>query len=184
MNRLDRNDVCFLFIDIQERLLPVIEGREPLLENLQRLIRGAAILGVPILVTEQYVRGLGPTVEPLRVALDEANALSPIEKATFSAWRSSEFQTQWRLLGKKQAVVAGIESHVCVYQTVCDLLDNGFAVTVVDDAVASRTARNQEIGVRSMLQEGAKISSTEMLLFELTATSGTDEFRAISKLVK
>ena len=184
MTRIDRADTFFLVIDVQEKLLPVIDQRDLLVQNIERLIRGSRILDVPILLTEQYVKGLGRTVEPILKALAEAPARPPIEKVTFSAWRSAEFQTELRLLHKKHAVVAGIESHVCVYQTVSDLLENGFAVTVVDDAVSSRTQRNQEIGVRRMVEEGANLSSTEMALFELTGTSGTDEFRAISKLVK
>ena len=184
MSRLDRAGTFLLVIDVQERLVPAIDQHVLLLQNIERLIRGARVLELPMLVTEQYPQGLGHTVDPVRSALQDAQAQPAIEKATFSAWRSAEFQTALRLLQKKQAIVSGIESHVCVYQTVSDLLENGFAVTVVDDAVSSRTQRNQQIGVRRMLAEGASLSSTEMVLFELTRTSGSDEFRAISKLVK
>jgi Amidases related to nicotinamidase len=182
---LDRADTFLLIIDVQERLTPLMNDRELLLQNLGRLIRGSRILGVPLLVTEQYVKGLGRTVEPLRVAWEQPPAAPlPIEKSTFSAWRSAEFQMQLRQLHRKHAVVAGIETHVCVYQTVIDLLENGFGVTIVDDAVSSRTQRNQQIGVRRMRECGARLSSPEMVLFELTGVSGTDEFRAISQLVK
>ncbi|MEO6259913.1 MAG: hydrolase [Thermoanaerobaculia bacterium] len=184
MIRLNRTEVFLLVIDVQEKLLPVIDQRESLVQNIERLIRGAGVLDVPVLTTEQYVKGLGRSVEPIRTALAQTAAQSPIEKVAFSAWGSAEFQTELRLLHRKHAVVAGIEAHVCVYQTVADLLKNGFGVTVVDDAVSSRTPRNQQIGVRRMLQEGALLTSTEMVLFELAGTSGTDEFRAISRLVK
>lgn len=183
MVRLDRDAAFLLVIDVQERLVPVIDQYPLLLQNVERLIRGGQVLDLPTMVTEQYPRGLGHTVEPLRSALQDAHA-QPIEKATFSAWHSAEFQTALRRVQRKHVIVCGVESHVCVYQTVSDLLANGFAVTVVDDAVSSRTQRNQQIGVRRMVAEGASLSSAEMILFELTGTAGTDEFRAISKLVK
>jgi len=173
MSRLDRTTAILLIIDVQEKLMPVITNREQVEGNIVRLIRGAQILGVPILITEQYVKGLGQTVAPLRQALGEA--YKPIEKSCFSGYRELE---------RKHVVVAGVESHVCVYQTVSDLLANGYEVTLVADAVSSRTLENKEIALRRMTNDGAKLSSTEMTLFELTAASGTDEFRAISKLVK
>lgn len=171
--RLDRTTSILAIIDVQERLMPVIANREQVEANIVRLIRGARILGVPILVTEQYVKGLGRTVEVVREALSDAYA--PIEKSCFSGYRELE---------RKQVIVAGVETHVCVYQTVSDLLANGYEVTIVADAVSSRTLENKEVALRRMLSDGAKLSSTEMALFELTVASGTDEFRAISKLVK
>jgi nicotinamidase-related amidase len=173
MSRLERTTAILLIIDVQEKLMPVIANREQLEANIVRLIRGAQILGVPILITEQYVKGLGHTVAPLRDALGDA--YKPIEKSCFSGYRELE---------RKQVIVAGIETHVCVYQTVSDLLAHGYEVTLVADALSSRTIENKEIALRRMMSEGAKLSSTEMALFELTVASGTDEFRAISKLVK
>ncbi|HEY6843918.1 MAG TPA: isochorismatase family protein, partial [Thermoanaerobaculia bacterium] len=153
--------------------MPVISNRQALERNIGRLIRGAKILGVPIVVTEQYVKGLGHTVEGLRDAL--GGDYKPIEKDCFSGYRP---------LDRKQVIIAGIETHVCVYQTVSDLLANGYEVTIVADAVSSRTEENKSIALQRMVADGAKLSSTEMALFEMTVTSGTDEFRAISKLVK
>ncbi|HUJ13841.1 MAG TPA: hydrolase [Thermoanaerobaculia bacterium] len=173
MPRLDRSTSVLFLIDVQEKLMPVIANREELERNLERLIRGAKILGVPIVLTEQYVKGLGHTIAPLREALGDD--YKPIEKACFSGYRP---------LDRKQVIVAGIETHVCVYQTVSDLLANGYEVTIVADAVSSRTVQNKEIALGRMTADGAKLSSTEMGLFELTVQSGTDEFRAISKLVK
>lgn len=173
MPRLDRSNAVLFVIDVQEKLMPVISNHEAIARNIERLIRGAKILGVPIVVTEQYVKGLGHTIEPLRKAL--AGDYQPIEKACFSGYRP---------LDRKQVIVAGIETHVCVYQTVSDLLANGYEVTIVGDAVSSRSEENKDIALRRMLADGAKLSSTEMALFELTVVSGTDEFRAISKLVK
>ena len=173
MTRLDRSTAVLAIIDVQERLMPVISNREEIEANIVRLIRGCQILGVPILVTEQYVKGLGHTVEAVRNALGDAYA--PIEKTCFSGYRDLE---------QRQVIVAGVETHVCVYQTVSDLLASGYEVTIVADAISSRTIENKEIALRRMMSDGARLSSTEMALFELTAASGTDEFRAISKLVK
>jgi len=180
--RLAREQTVLVLIDVQEKLLPVIDGADDLLRNLERLVRGCRVLGVPMLVTEQYVKGLGPTVEPLRQALDEA--YQPIEKSCFSAVGCEPFAAQLASLGRPQVLIAGVETHVCVYQTVEDLLARGMSVSVIADAVSSRTPRNRELALRRMESDGAKISSTEMALFELTVNAGTDEFRAISRLVK
>ncbi|HVE71322.1 MAG TPA: isochorismatase family protein [Thermoanaerobaculia bacterium] len=169
--RLDRNECVLAIIDVQERLMPVIH--DDIVPNLLRLIRGAEILGMPVVVTEQYVKGLGRTVEIVREALGERYA--PVEKLSFSA---AEHITQ------KQVLIAGVETHVCVYQTALDLLAAGREVWVAADAVSSRTARNRDIGLQRMMSDGARLSSTEMALFELLGVAGTDAFRAISTLVK
>lgn len=164
--------------------MPVIHERFEVEKNIERLIRGAHVIGVPVLVTEQYVKGLGPTIEPLRRALEETGGYRPIEKSCFSAQGCEPFALQLAALERKQVIVAGIETHVCVYQTVRDLLALGLSVSIVADAVSSRTAQNKDIALRRLVSEGVKLSSTEMVLFELLVQSGTDEFRAISKLVR
>ena len=169
--RLDRNDCVLAIIDVQERLMPVMH--DDIVPNLVRLIRGTGILGIPVVVTEQYVRGLGRTIESVRDALSERYA--PIEKLSFS---SAEHITQGQVL------VAGVETHVCVYQTARDLLAAGRRVWIAADAVSSRTAGNRDIGLQRMMSDGARLSSTEMALFELLGVAGTDEFRAIAALVK
>lgn len=182
--RLDRNDTLLVVIDVQERLMPVIAAREEVERNIERLVRGCAILGVPAIVTEQYVKGLGPTVDTVRRALEETGGYRPIEKDCFSAQRCEAFAARVAALGRRQVLVAGVETHVCVYQTVQDLLEAGLTVTVLADAVSSRTERNRELALQRMVSDGVKLSSTEMALFELVVVSGTDEFRAISRLVK
>jgi isochorismate hydrolase len=182
MARLDRNQALLLIIDVQEKLMPVIDGHDDLTRNIERMIRGCRILGVPMMVTEQYTKGLGPTIEPVRAALE--NDYRPIEKNCFSAQGNAEFEAALRMTGRNQILVAGIETHVCVYQTVSDLMRAKYEVTLVADALSSRTQENKAIALRRMESDGAKISSTEMALFELTGVSATDEFRAISKLVK
>ena len=182
--RLDRNDAVLVVIDVQERLMPVIHERSDVERNIERLIRGAHILGVPAIVTEQYVKGLGTTVELVRTALEETSGYRPIEKNCFSAHGCAPFAAQLAALDRRQVLLAGVETHVCVFQTALDLLGAGWTVWVAADAVSSRTARNREIGLQRLVSEGVKLSSTEMALFEMLAVAGTDEFRAVSRLVK
>ena len=185
MPRLLRSDALLLIIDVQEKLMPVIDRNADVAANIERLIRGCHLLdAIPILVTEQYVKGLGQTIEPLRRALEETAGYQPVEKSCFSAQGCGEFVAAMRMLKKKQIIVAGIETHVCVYQTATDLIAAGYDVTIVADAMSSRTAENRELAIRRMTAEGAHLGSTEMVLFELTVNSGTDEFKAIAKLVK
>ena len=182
--RLGRDTTVLVVIDVQQKLMPVIHGADAVLRNVERLVRGAHVLGVPALLTEQYVKGLGATVEPVRAAFEETIGYRPIEKDCFSAQRCDAFSAQLAALERKQVVVAGVETHVCVYQSVVDLLAAGLDVTVVADAVSSRAAENKQIALQRLAAEGAKLSSTEMVMFELCVVSGTDEFRAISRLVK
>jgi nicotinamidase-related amidase len=182
--RLTRGETFLLIIDVQEKLMPVIDSGDAVVGNIVRLIRGAHVLDVAPILTEQYVRGLGPTVEPVRRALEETFGYEPLEKNCFSAAADGEFLAAMRMLKKKHVVVCGVETHVCVYQTVADLMAHGYDVHVVADAVSSRTASNREIALRRMTSDGAKLTSTEMVLFELLGVSGTDEFRAIQKLIK
>ena len=176
--RLQRNNATLLIIDVQQKLMPVIDGADDVIRNIERLVRGSHLLGVPALLTEQYVKGLGPTVDAIRNAFEETHGYEPVEKMCFSG------AEPLASLERKQIIVAGVETHVCVYQTVIDLLGSGFEVTIVADAVSSRTQRNREIALQRLISEGAKLSSTEMVLFELLGVSGTDEFRAISRLIK
>jgi len=176
MSRLERAHAVLLVIDVQEKLMPVIDQSESVIRNIDRLIRGCRILGIPAIVTEQYSKGLGHTGGPVREALGDA--YQPIEKDCFSAHGAL------RLSVRNQMLVCGVETHVCVYQTVSDLLREGCDVTLIADALSSRTEANKRIALERMQRDGAHLSSTEMALFELTAVAATDEFRAIAKLVK
>jgi len=184
MSRLLRSDAFLIVIDVQQKLMPVISDREAIERNIERLVRGSKVVDIPAIITEQYVHGLGPTVPIIRRAFEETSGYEPIEKSCFSGFGCAEFVMATRNLHRKQAIVAGIEAHVCVYQTVGDLLNNGYDVTIVADAISSRTPANKDIAIRRMISDGAKLSSTEMALFELTVNSGTDEFREMSRLVK
>lgn len=182
--RLDRSNAVLVVIDVQEKLMPVIDGREEVERNIERLVRGAHILGVPTILTEQYVRGLGPTVASVRGALEETTCYRPIEKDCFSAQRCDAFAAQLAALERKQVLVAGVEAHVCVYQSIRDLLAAGYEVTILADAVSSRTQQNKAIALQRITSDGAKLSSTEMALFEMLAMSGTEEFRAVARIIK
>jgi nicotinamidase-related amidase len=182
--RLQRDSAVLAVIDVQEKLMPVIDRHKEVVRNVDRLVRGCHVLGVPAILTEQYVKGLGATVPAIRTAFEETSGYRPVEKACFSAHGCEAFATQLAALERKQVLVAGVEAHVCVYQTVLDLLSAGLEVTLIADAVSSRTAENREIALRRLVSEGVKLSSTEMALFELTTVSGTAEFKAISRLVK
>ena len=184
MTKLNRNEAVLVVIDMQEKLMPVIHDADGVVANVERLVRGASVLHVPAILTEQYVKGLGPTVEPLRTAFEETGGYRPVEKACFSAHGCEEFAARLAALERRQVIVCGVETHVCVYQTASDLLRAGLDVTIVADAVSSRTARNRDIALDRLVADGAKLSSTEMALFELTVLSGTAEFREIARLVK
>lgn len=184
MSRLRREESLLVVIDVQERLMPVILDSAEVEKNIDRLARGTHILGVPAILTEQYVKGLGHTTGMVRKAFEETHGYIPIEKSCFSAFGRDDFRARLKTTGRKQILIAGIEAHVCVYQTVLDLLGDNFEVTLISDAVSSRSMTNKNVALSRMQQEGARLSSTEMALFELTVLSGTDEFRAISKLVK
>jgi nicotinamidase-related amidase len=182
--RLDRTNAVVVIIDVQERLMPVIHERFEVEQNIERLVRGAHVLGVPVIVTEQYVKGLGATVERVRKALEETGGYRPIGKQCFSAQGCDAFAAQLAALERRQVILAGVETHVCVYQTARDLLSAGTAVWVAADAMSSRSAQNKSIAIQRMTSDGARLSSTEMVLFELLGVAGTDEFRAVSKIVK
>lgn len=182
--RLHRETAVLAIIDVQERLMPVIDAREQVEANIDRLVRGCHILGVPALITEQYVKGLGTTVPLVRRALEESGGYAPIEKSCFSSFGCGAFVERLEASARHQVILCGVEAHVCVYQTAIDLLDAGYEVVVAADAVSSRSPHNKEIAIRRLTSEGAKLGSTEMVLFEMLVASGGDEFRAIARLVK
>ncbi len=168
-------------IDVQERLLPAIHEHERVLQNTIRLIKGAGVLKMPVFMTEQYPKGLGRTSAEIRAA---AEGCSLMEKTKFSACGAAGFHEALTEKHVADAVLCGIEAHVCVSQTCLDFLERGQRVFVVADAISSRTAENTRLAVQRMQQAGAIIVSTEMILFELLEEAGTDEFRHILALIK
>jgi nicotinamidase-related amidase len=177
--KLDRSRVALAVIDVQEAFRPVVLDFEEVVGNVAVLVRGARILGLPVLVTEQYPNGLGKTVPEVA---DHLEGIEPIEKVCFSAVDAAGFPT--RLGDRDQVMLCGIESHVCVNQTAEDLLSSGKEVHVVQDAVSSRTAANRDLGLHKMERDGAILTSVETALFELLRAAGTPEFKQVQALVK
>lgn len=178
---LRKEDTALLIIDIQERILGVMQNKEALIENNLKLIKGCKILSVPIFYTEQYPKGLGETAASLKAELENYEA---IQKMTFSCYAAGDLFETLESQKIKQVIVSGIESHVCVQQTVLDLLANGFQVDLAADAVSSRKETDYKIALERMRNNGAEVTTTESVLFELLNICGTDEFKSVSKLVK
>ena len=179
--RILKDRTTALIIDVQERIFNVIHEHEKLEKNIPLLIEGLKILHVPVFVTEQYTKGLGPTIAPVVSVLGD---LKRIEKMSFSCCDEPTVMEGIAVLGRENIIVGGIESHVCVLQTVVDLKRNGYHPIVVEDCISSRRENDKRIAVERMRQEGAVITTYESLLFELLRFSGTEQFKAISRLVK
>jgi nicotinamidase-related amidase len=176
--KLDRERAALVIVDVQEAFRKAVPEFAEVAEAAAKLARGATAMSVPVLVTEQYPKGLGHTVPEVAGALP--NGLEPIEKVRFSAAEAEGFD----LGGRDQAIVCGIETHVCVSQTVLDLLDSGVEVHVAADAVASRSERDRELGLHKAERAGAVLTSVETALFELLRGSDAPEFKEVQALVK
>lgn len=170
-----------VLIDIQQRLLPHIDNHELVLARTLRLVEGLRLLGIPLLLTEQYPRGLGPTVPELKAVLPEEEAL---EKISFSCCDAPAFMSRLGETGRKNIVLAGIETHVCVLQTALDLLASGYTPVVPADCVSSRNAEDRRIACDRIRTEGGILTTSESLLFELCRRADSPVFREISRLVK
>lgn len=183
--RLERSHTLVLVIDVQEKLARAMaeERRERAPREAARLVEGARILGVPVLATEQYPEGLGPTVPAVRAALDAAEAQT-ITKTSFDACAEPAFLAALDAIAPRAVVVAGMESHICVLQSARALVARGVRVVLACDAIAARTEENRSIGLAASERLGAELASVELVLFDLLGRAGTDEFRAVSKLVR
>ena len=176
--KLNLEDCLLLVIDIQERLIPVIHQHEEVIHNANILLKGMEILGVPVIVTEQYPKGLGNSCKEIILG-DDAKVM---EKITFSCLGNDYIKESVQT--KKQIIICGVEAHICVLKTALDLLDEGYQVHLITDAVSSRKKENKQVAIERMKQSGVFISSTEMILFQLLDKAGTEEFKLISKLIK
>ena len=179
--RIIRENTIAVIIDVQDRLFPHIYENIELERNLGKLVKGLKILDIPLIITEQYSKGLGFTIPSLKSELPEYQA---IEKISFSCCDEQVFRKSLLDSGKTNVIIAGIESHICVMQTVNDLIEIGLLPVVIEDCVSSRNLNDKKISIKRMRQEGAIISTYESILFELCRLSGTDKFKEISKLVK
>jgi nicotinamidase-related amidase len=178
---LSTENTVLLIIDVQEKLARVMAEKESLVVNLQKLIKGANILGLPVILTEQYPHGLGATVPEVMTLLPQ---IKPLAKMSFSCCDDVNFLEKLKGLNRQQVLVAGIEAHVCVYQTASGLLNAGYEVQVVADCVSSRTMENKRIAIHKMRDQGVGITSTEIVLFELLKTAENKHFKDISLIVK
>lgn len=179
--RINPQNSALLVIDFQERIYPAILEHEKLSRNVPILIEGLKAHELPVFVTEQYVRGLGPTVPEIAACLQ---GIDRIEKSAFSCCDEPRFSLALANSGKDYVIVCGIESHVCVLQTVIDLKAHGYHPVVVEDCVSSRKESDKKTALLRMQQEGVILTSYEAILFELLRYSGTETFKIISKLVK
>jgi len=168
-------------IDLQEKLVRAMYQKEKLIDNSCKLISGMHLLGVPVICTEQNPKGLGSTIPEISSLFHD---FSPLPKFSFSCCGDPEFRKLIGKPGRNQVLVAGIEAHVCVYQTSVDLLNMGYEVQVITDCISSRTTENLNTAIERLKQEGVKISSTEMALFELLGKAEGNLFKEISKIVK
>jgi len=179
--RILRENTIGLVIDIQERLVPVMEENEQFVENCSKLIQGLQILGLPVLVTQQYTKGLGETIDEIKSVIPD---FQYIEKKDFSCYDEPAFAEKLDQSGAKNVIICGIESHVCVLQTAIDLKEAGYTPVVVFDCVSSRSFDNVDLAAERFRYEGIMMTSFESILFELTRSAGANGFKEISKLVK
>lgn len=178
---LTTNNTVLVLVDVQGKLAQLMDGKEALFQNLRKLVQGSQVLGLPIIWLEQNPTGLGPTIPELAELL---HAQQPIAKFSFSCCGDDGFMAALRATGRKQVLLAGIETHVCIYQTAADLLNRGYEVEVVADGVSSRTAANRDLALGKMQQLGARLTSVEMALFELLGKAEGPAFKAMLKIVK
>ena len=172
---------ALVIIDVQEKLWRVMYQKERLLDSILQLIRGMQVLEIPVLITEQYPQGLGPTVPDIIGLLPDSQ---PLAKTSFSCCKDNNFAKQLELMNRRQILITGIESHVCVYQTALGLLNSGYEVQAVTEGISSRTPDNRELGLHRIASAGGKLTSVEMALFELLQTAEGEIFKAISRIVK
>ena len=179
--RLLKENVIGVVVDIQERLFPHINDHEQLEKNTKILVQGLKALDVPVLVTEQYKKGLGNTIEGIEALVKDD---PHFEKMAFSCCGEPSFMEAIETSSKRVVILAGMEAHICMLQTAIDLKERGFTPVIVEDCVSSRTEANKNIALKRFRHEGVIITSYESILFELCRVAGSDAFKTISKLVK
>ena len=178
---LTKKDTVLVVVDIQEKLAAVMGERQKVIRNSLHLVEAAKVLHFPVLLTEQYPKGLGPTVPEIKEALP---LYKPVEKLMFGCCGEPMFMKAIAATGKGRVILCGMETHVCVLQTCLGLVKEGYIVHVVQDAICSRAEENYRIGVEFMRDAGAVITGTETVLFQLLEKAGTEEFKILSKRIK
>lgn len=175
--KIERNKTAALVIDYQEKLVPVMHEKESLIQNSSLLLAGLELLGIPMVVTQQYTKGLGMTVKDI---VDAMRTEEYVDKISFSAFECVKDQ----LKDKKFVIICGIEAHICVLQTVLDLIAEGYIPVVVADCISSRKSIDRKMALKRMRDEGAIVTTYESVLFELLKVAGTDESKRIQRLIK
>ncbi len=178
---LTTDNTVLVVIDIQDRLFNVMADKERLLQNVLKLIGGVQVLEIPVVLTEQYPAGLGPTLPEITRLLPH---IKPVEKVCFDCCDEERFRQELESLKRQQVLIAGIEAHICVYQTAMALLNRGYEVQVVVDCIASRKVENKEVCLTRLNSAGVSPTTTEMALFELLKVGKGDKFKQISNIVK
>ena len=180
--RIKREDTALVVVDFQERMLPAMREGASAANEAAKLIRGFEALGCPVLITQQYTKGLGESVPEIREAV---SSFSHIEKSSFSAMGEPDFVSALAKLGRKTVVLCGVEAHVCVLQSALDMLEAGYDVFLATDAISSRKERDEKPGVKRMINSGVIPTTVESALFELLDNdSKSDTFKTISRLIK
>lgn len=179
--RLKSEKAALIIIDVQTKLLAVMHDYPLLLENLKKFIQAVDLLNIPVILTEQYPAGLGPTHPEIAQLIP---LVKPIEKNTFSCCLAENFMTALRQVNREQLIVCGIEAHVCIYQTCRDLVDKKFEVHLLTDAIDSRRLENKQLAIQKLAQLGVNLSSVEMALFEILRDAHHPAFKAISRIIK
>ncbi len=181
--KMEREQAILIVVDVQDVLMKQMNQQigENVIRNIRTLLAFAKKMAIPILITEQYPKGLGETVPEIKTGL---GSILPMEKVSFSCCGVEMFNNKLNRSERKQVILTGIETHVCVLQTAGDLIQKGYEVHVVADAICSRRKLDWEIGLRWMEKKGAMISTTEIIAFQLLKEAGTEEFRGLSKLLK
>ncbi len=175
---IQREQSCLLIVDVQEKLTPLVRDSMRLVERCAWLMQLAEELSVPFLVSEQYRRGLGETVEVLRLRMP---GKTDIDKVFFSCYRDASFVKHWQAINRKQVILAGIETHVCILQTALDMHAAGMDVFVVVDAISSRHEIDHDIALQRMMQAGIHLVTSEMIFFEWLEQAGTKNFKQLSQ---
>lgn len=181
MNLIKKDDAVLVAIDFQERLMPAMADPKSLEATVIKLAKGIKALDIPVIVTQQYTKGLGETVTPIREALGD---YQPIDKTTFSALGQPDFVQVLEASGKKTVILAGIEAHICVQQTAIELIDRGYSVYIIQDCIASRKESDNLCSQQRMAAAGAVITTYESVLYELLRGAKADGFKAVSAIVK
>lgn len=179
--KLKKEDTIFVVVDFQEKLMPVMENKNDLEDKVCRLANAMKKLGIPHIVTQQYTKGIGETIPSIAEAIGK---FTPIDKTSFSCMRNEEFAAKFEEADKDTVVICGIEAHICLQQTVLDLLTKGYKVYVPADCTSSRSSMDKLTSLDRMRDAGAVITTYESIVYELLGDAKAEEFKAISKIVK